>query len=359
MSVDRILGGRVVACSDEGFADAANLVADREPEFRFGVFVEGRGQVFDSWETRRHNPEPPDWVIVELGTPGAISTVDIDTHWHDGNHAEGAALWACVAPDDAPARDDARWCLLLPVVDLDGHAHNVFRVAHDGPQDWTHVMLDNHPDGGIARLRCWDGPAPVALDPGDATVRRVRHAAAIPGKHDDARALPDAEAVAARWEETGSSRCNLACESRGGRVVATSNNRYGHSQALLSPEPPASMGDGWETARSRGDDHTDHVVVALGRRGELDALELDFTFFVLNNPVAVTVRAIDDADGALDVPLDQWTPVVVERWVKDAAGTVLCLDGDTLLARGPFTHLRIDTHPDGGCNRLRAIGRAR
>ena len=34
---DRVTGGGVVACSDEGFAPAENLVATRVPEFRFGV----------------------------------------------------------------------------------------------------------------------------------------------------------------------------------------------------------------------------------------------------------------------------------------------------------------------------------
>ena len=31
---------------------------------------------------------------------------------------------------------------------------------------------------------------------------------------------------------------------------------------------------------------------------------------------------------------------------------------DALSARGPFTHLRLETLPDGGANRLRAFGRA-
>ena len=51
--VDRVPGGRIVGYSDEGFAPAENLLATREPEFRFGVFIPGKGQEFDSWETRR------------------------------------------------------------------------------------------------------------------------------------------------------------------------------------------------------------------------------------------------------------------------------------------------------------------
>ena len=114
-TLDRVTGGRIIACSDEGFAPAENLLATRAPEFRFGVFLPGKGQEFDSWETRRHNPDAPDWAILELGTPGPIATVDIDTHWHDGNHAERGALLALRgAPGENPTRQDPRWVPLLP-----------------------------------------------------------------------------------------------------------------------------------------------------------------------------------------------------------------------------------------------------
>jgi allantoicase len=357
--LDRVLGGRVVACSDEGFAPAENLLAPRVPEFRFGVFLPGKGQEFDSWETRRHNPEAPDWVILELGTPGAISTVDIDTHWHDGNHGERGALLALEgAPGEDPTRGDARWVPLLAASDLEGHAHNVFRTPAGAAGRWTHVMLENHPDGGIARLRCYPGRAPEAVDPGENPVRRLRHEAPIPRGGDRAHAAPGAEAIAARWAQVApGALVDIACEAFGGRVVGTSNNRYGHSQQLLAEAAPVSMGDGWETSRSRGPDHADHVVVALARPWVIEEIEVDFRYFVLNNPVALRVLGAVSGGGA---GLDEatWVEVLPRTPVKALAGASLRVKGPGLRSRGPFTHLRLETYPDGGANRLRVLARS-
>ena len=355
---DRVPGGRVLACSDEGFAPAENLLATRSPEFRFGVFIPGKGQEFDSWETRRHNPDAPDWAVLALGAPGAIGTVDVDTHWHDGNHAERGAVYALRAePGEAPARDDARWVELLAPSALDGHAHNVFRTPRGLGAAWTHVRLESHPDGGIARLRCYAQRAPASVDPGEESARRVRHDAAIARGGDTMRHGPTDEAIAARWSATApGALVNLASEGLGAKVVATSNNRYGHSQQLLADAAPASMGDGWETSRSRGPAHCDSVVVALGREGTVERVEVDFTYFVLNNPVALRVLGARATGGAA-LPRDEaWVEVVPRTPVKHLAGARLTVDA--LAARGPFTHLRLETAPDGGANRLVALGRA-
>ena len=362
--IDRVHGGRVVACSEEGFAPAENLLATRAPEFRFGVFLPGKGQEFDSWETRRHNPSPPgppDWVVLELGTPGAIGTVDIDTHWHDGNHAERGALFGLEGkPGEAPSREDSRWLELLAATPLDGHAHNVFRTPAGRGHTFTHVMLENHPDGGIARLRCYADRAPVETDPGDATVRRIRHEAPIPRGGDTAHPSPSEAEVAARWSAIGpDAEVDLACEAFGGRVVGTSNNRYGHSQQLIAEAAPKSMGDGWETSRSRGGEHLDYVVVALGRAGIVDRIEVDFTYFVLNNPVALRVVGALVKEGA-DAPEDgAWLELVPRTQVKSLAGGVLRVEGPHLGEAGRVSHVRLETFPDGGANRLRVFGRTR
>ncbi len=361
--LDRVPSGRVVACSEEGFAPAENLLATRSPEFRFGVFIPGKGQEFDSWETRRHNPcppGPPDWVVLELGSPGAIATVDIDTHWHDGNHAELGALYALEgAPGEAPSREDPRWLQLLAPTRLDGHAHNVFRTPAGRGRAITHVMLENHPDGGIARLRCYSERAPAATDPGDASARRVRHEAPIPRGGDTTRHAPGEAEVAERWRAIApEARVDLACEALGGRVTATSNNRYGHSQQLIAEAAPTSMGDGWETSRSRGDDHLDYVVVALGRAGVVECVEVDFTYFVLNNPVALRLVGAHLKEGEAPERA-AWTELLPRTHVKGLAGSMLRVEGPELGAAGVISHVRLETFPDGGANRLRVFGRAK
>jgi len=349
-----------VACSDEGFAPAENLLATREPEFRFGVFLPGKGQEFDSWETRRHNPNAPDWVVLELGTPGGIATIDVDTHWHDGNHAERGAVLALVGtPGESPGREDPRWTAILPPQALDGHAHNVFRSPAGEGAAWTHVLLESHPDGGIARLRCYPATAPEAVDPGAASERRVRHEAPIPRGGDRAHAAPTSASIAERWAavEAGDD-VDLACETLGGRVVATSNNRYGHSQALLAEAAPTSMGDGWETSRSRGVDHFDYVVVALGRRGHAIRVEIDFTYFTLNNPVALRLQATDAEGEELPAHDRGWFDLVPRVDVKHLAGSVFRATLGAEISARPVTHVRLESYPDGGANRLRLFGHA-
>lgn len=355
-----VAGGRIVAFSDEGFAPSENLLAVRVPEFRFGVFVSGRGQEFDSWETRRHNPNPPDWVILELGTPGPIATVDVDTHWHDGNHAERAALYGLVGePGENPSRDDARWTQILPMSRLDGHAHNVFRTPAGVGTAWTHVMLENDPDGGIARLRCYSDRAPEAVDPpAGAPRRRVRHEEKLAAGTDVVYHPPSEVAIAAAWEtlEPGAP-IDLAREALGAHIVATSNNRYGHSHQLLADSVPVSMGDGWETSRSRGDGHYEYVTVALARRGVVERIEVDFTYFPLNNPCALRLLGVDVEAGA-DLHLaESWVELLPHTPVKALAGDVLRVESDALAARGPFTHVRLEAFPDGGANRLHVFGR--
>src|SRR5438874_2231262 len=55
------LNATVLAQSDEYFACASNLLTPTAPIHRPGVFVH-TGAWYDGWETRRHNPEPYDWV---------------------------------------------------------------------------------------------------------------------------------------------------------------------------------------------------------------------------------------------------------------------------------------------------------
>jgi allantoicase len=78
---------------------------------------------------------------------------------------------------------------------------------------------------------------------------------------------------------------------------------------------------------------------------------------VLNNPVALRLLGARAADGSL--PDDgAWVELVARTPVKSLAGASLVLGADALAAAGPFTHVRLETFPDGGANRLRVFARA-
>jgi allantoicase len=56
------------------------------------------------------------------------------------------------------------------------------------------------------------------------------------------------------------------------------------------------MGDGWETKRSRGGDHTDWVVVKLGVPGVIEKVVVDTAHFKGNFPKMVKVEATYSED---------------------------------------------------------------
>ena len=65
------------------------------------------GTWYDSWETRRHNPEPYDWVVIKLGVASAvIHGVEVDTGFFVVNYGEKAELQATYAPAESGGPGD-------------------------------------------------------------------------------------------------------------------------------------------------------------------------------------------------------------------------------------------------------------
>ncbi|GIW71257.1 MAG: putative allantoicase 1 [Planctomycetota bacterium] len=152
-------GGRVRACSDMFFGAADNML------------LPGRAaHMGEGWETRRRRGPGEDWAIVQLGAPGRIERVEIDTHHFKGNYPERCALEAAHLPGirlvDLVAPGLA-WRELLPECRLQGDACHVFvnELRELGPV--THVRLRIMPDGGVSRLRVFGRPVapPHAAQP--------------------------------------------------------------------------------------------------------------------------------------------------------------------------------------------------
>jgi allantoicase len=118
---------------------------------------------------------------------------------------------------------------------------------------YTHVKLAMFPDGGIARFRLFGMVVPV---------------------------FPDASITV-----------DLAHVANGGLAVACSDQHFGRAGNLLLPGRGVDMGDGWETKRSRGGDHTDWVVVKLGVPGVIEKVVVDTAHFKGNFPKMVKVEA--------------------------------------------------------------------
>src|SRR6476661_3374072 len=299
----RALGGAVVAANDEFFAAKENLVLP-EPAAERTDFGH-RGKEYDGWETRRRRTPGHDWVVVRLGAPGIVAGVVVDTAYFTGNYPPRASLDAA-AVEGHPSVDElskADWQPLLPLTDLAGNKSNYFPVYSD--RRVTHVRLNIHPDGGVARLRV------------HGTV------------------LPDPRLVDA-------GPFDLAALENGGRVTAVSNEFYGRPGQLIAPGLARSMGEGWETARRR-DSGNDWVEVALACEGVITLVELDTTWFLGNAPGTASLTGVGPDGEVTLLPRTRLQPDTRHRFVLGAVPGV--------------RRVRLDVFPDGGMARLRLWGR--
>ncbi|KAF4507258.1 hypothetical protein G6O67_005915 [Ophiocordyceps sinensis] len=320
--VSAALGGKILAFSDQWFAEAANLLTPTAPVCQPGKMV-FTGAWYDGWETRRHNSEPFDWVVIRLGVAsGTVEGVEVDTAFFTGNYAPAISVEGCFSTDD----DDeviswrgsrGKWETILGVRECGPSRRFGWRLHVPSGKQYTHVRLNMYPDGGIARFRLFGHAVPV---------------------------FPrDTEAI-----------LDLAAAQNGGVAVSCSDQHFGTKDNLLLPGRGKDMGDGWETARSRGKEHVDWVIIKLGARGCIQNLVADTAHFRGNYPQKVAIYALDrEGGGEPDAAAEGWREVVApSNMGPDQEHELPCGERDTA-----FTHVKLVMIPDGGVKRLRVYGK--
>ena len=143
-------GGRALACSNEFFGAMRHLL------------LPGRGRdMGDGWETRRRRGPGHDWVILRLGHPGNLESIEVDTAHFKGNYPESVAVQGAAVADGSPiGLDHPRWRPVLPRQKLEMDRIHVFAdELLATPEPITHARIDIHPDGGLSRVRLNGRPA--------------------------------------------------------------------------------------------------------------------------------------------------------------------------------------------------------
>ncbi len=308
------LGAKAIAATDEFFGAKDRLLQDDAPVFIPGKYDEN-GKWMDGWESRRRRGPGHDSCVVRLAAPGVLHAVEIDTTHFTGNYPHAASLEAALIegePDESTA-----WTEVLSPYALDGNRNHQIELKEPGP--WSHLRLNIFPDGGVARLRVFGIPA--------------------------AAPVPDASGL-----------IDLAAALSGTRIAAWNDAHFGKPENLLLPGVGPRMEDGWETRRRR-EPGNDWTILALGRPGTIERVEIDTSQFRGNYPDRASLQAafLPGMDDAALVPLSLYWPVLLPP--QKLGPHRLHLFEKEIVASGPVTHVRLNIFPDGGVNRLRLFGR--
>ena len=169
-------GARALVCSDMFFGSRHNLILPGRPADMSG-----------GWETRRRRGPGHDWNVVQLGAPGTVRRIEVDTAHFKGNAPARVSVEACDAPlasVEALVANQVAWRTLLPLSRAQPHTRHVFEEELRCVGRVTHLRLNVFPDGGVARLRAFGepelpDPARPALDrlnalPRDQAVAQLR-----------------------------------------------------------------------------------------------------------------------------------------------------------------------------------------
>ncbi|XP_063434625.1 allantoicase-like [Mytilus trossulus] len=352
-------GAKVVFATDDWFAVTENLLKADEPVFKVGVFTE-YGKWMDGWETRRKRIPGHDWCIIQLGVPGVIVGVDIDTSFFTGNYTPKASIQAACL-ENLPSLPDRKgkmgtaatesqlklmnrlgsqnWDEILPSTALKpGYktsCHNFFDIKYN--KRITHIRLNMFPDGGIARLRVYG------------------------------RASPD-------WKKISYQQMvDLAAMENGGICVGYSDVHFGHARNLIQPGRAETMADGWETARKPGRPAIleadsqgilqvpgqDWSMFRLGHPGVITKIEIDTNHFKGNYPDSCTIEACyvnDDKENEIKQIFNghPWKTLLAPKKLK--AHHRQFFSGKDLNNCGVISHVRLSMAPDGGISRMRLWG---
>uniref|UniRef100_A0A3P9PK47 Allantoate amidinohydrolase n=1 Tax=Poecilia reticulata TaxID=8081 RepID=A0A3P9PK47_POERE len=337
-----------LACEAEG-----GKVNNREaPQFIPSAFTEF-GKWMDGWETRRKRIPGHDWCIVQLGVPGLIHGLDVDTSFFTGNHPPYVSIQAtCLGTDPSTGSENRTgmaataaqiaavaklssevWPELVGVAPLQpGHAdrcHNYFRVSSRSRV--THLRLNMHPDGGIARLRVFGVGQ--------------RDWSAVPTNQD----------------------VDLVALTNGGVCLGYSDAHFGHPRNMIGRGRAANMADGWETARRLDRPKT----LQADQQGILQVPGWEWAVFRLGHPGLIGSIEVDTNHfKGRCIQMELWEMGIGLKHFCDQRLTSVFVSvlqlrphhrhhysKADLAPTRPVSHVRLIIAPDGGVSRLRLWGR--
>jgi len=141
-------GAKIVACSDEHFGVAQNIISPGKSLYM------GNG-----WETKRRRGKGFDWVIIKLANIGLVNDIVIQTHHFKGNYPASFSIQgACVLNKNEVKKlikNSVKWQSLITNKNLKPHDDLKISKLNLKSKKINYIKLNIFPDGGISRLRIY------------------------------------------------------------------------------------------------------------------------------------------------------------------------------------------------------------
>ncbi len=333
-SFNLCVGAKVKEVTNELFARADNLLSDHLPKFDPELFG-AQGKIMDSWETVRHNTSGVDQMVFELAKPDVVRFILLSTKYHSGNYAPAVKL---------EGKINGEWVEILPKTKLLGHSE--MRIAlPQATGKVSEIRASQYPDGGFTRLGLYSDLPEDVKNTFDGQSRIYEEKIPQTVKPLAIKYEVTPEEIKKNWASV-IGEFNNASLSLGAKLISATDEHYSPASLILSPFAPIHMFDGLENARSRKLDSFEEVVVGLAKTAPIHRVEMDFTYFVNNNPLYVSLEGLCDG---------KWEPLIPKTFVKAFAGNRKDFQIESNVA---ISEVRLRSYPCGGLNRLKVFSRS-
>ena len=332
-SYNLCVGGEILECSNELFARGENLLSDHLPTFDPELFGK-QGKIMDSWETVRHNLSGLDTLTFKLKKAEKIKYLLISTKYHTGNFSPAIKLEGKV---------QGEWVEILSKTTLAGHSELRLTLEEE-TKEVSEVRVTQFPDGGLTRLGLYSNLPDHIRSTFDGISHSYPEKVAATVKPLNIQYDITEDEISKNWKNI-SGEFNLASSGLGARVLSATDEHYSSASHVLSPFSPINMFDGVESARSRTPGHFEEVVIELARAGQLHRIEMDFTYFVNNNPLEVSVDGLSHG---------KWINMIPRTPVKAFRGSKKVFE---ISQNEVIEQLKLRSFPCGGINRIKAFSK--
>ncbi|PPR47449.1 MAG: allantoicase [Alphaproteobacteria bacterium MarineAlpha5_Bin9] len=139
-------GSRVIACSDEHFGNANNILLPGKSK-----------NMGNGWETRRRRGLGYDWVIIKLAIPAIPNLYEINTHHFKGNFPDAFSIQGAMNGKKLSTKSiihhSLKWNTIIEKTKL--KANNSIRILKNNNKKINYIKLNIFPDGGISRFKIY------------------------------------------------------------------------------------------------------------------------------------------------------------------------------------------------------------